>query len=200
MREILPGVVHWTARHPHIGLDVSSYWLVPERAVLNPMLPAEGLRGFGASPPAAVLLTNRHHVRDAARFAEAFGASIRCPATGLHEFTPDQHVLGYEDGEEPVPGVRARAVGALSDDEYALVVPRAGAVAVADGVIRFGDTPLGFVPEQYMGDDPAAVKRGLAEAFGRLAEEEDFDTLLLAHGDPVVGGAREALREFAGGS
>jgi hypothetical protein len=197
MREILPGVIHWTARHPNIGADVSSYWLVPERVVLNPMLPAEGLRAFGAEPPATVLLTNRHHFRDSARFVDAFGAPVYAPAVGLYEFTADQGVLGYEDGDEPASGVRARAIGELSDDEYALVVARARAVAVADGLMRFGDAPIGFVPDYLMGDDPAAVKRGLAGAFARLATEEDFDTLLLAHGDPVVGGARSALREFA---
>jgi hypothetical protein len=125
MREVLPGVVHWTARHPNIGTEVSSYWLVPERVVLNPMLPPEGLRAFGAEPPEAVLLTNRHHLRD----SERFGVPIHAPTTGLHAFTPDQGVRGYDDGDEPVPGLRARAIGALSDHEYALVIPRARAVA-----------------------------------------------------------------------
>jgi len=197
MREITPGVVHWTATHPRIHSEVSSYWLVPERVVLNPMLPPEGVRAFGAEPPVAVLLTNRHHYRDAERFVEAFGASVHAPVTGLHEFTPDQNVRGYEDGDEPAPGVRARAIGAISDDEYALVVPRAGAVAVADGVVRRGeDAPLSFVSDGLMGDDPEEVKRGLREAYRRLADEEEFDTLLIAHGAPLVGGAREALRAF----
>jgi hypothetical protein len=193
MREILPGVIHWTAKHPNLGTEVSSYWLVPERTVLNPLLPPEGLRAFAAEPPESVLLTNRHHLRD----AERFGVPILAPTVGLHEFTPEQGVRGYDDGDEPVPGVRARAVGALSDDEYALVIPRVRAVAVADGVVRFGDRPLHFVPDTFMGDDPEGVKRGLRDAFTRLAGEEDFDALLLAHGEPVVTGARDQLRAFA---
>jgi hypothetical protein len=191
MNEILPGVLHWTAQHPNIGLEVSSYWLVPERVVLNPLLPPEGMDAFAAEPPEAVVLTNRHHLRD----AERFGVPIHAPRVGLHEFTDEQDVQGYDDGDEVVPGVRARHVGAISDDEYALVIPRVGALAVADGVVRMGDSPLGFVPDQYM-DDPEADKRGLREAFARLAIEEDFDALLLAHGDPVVTGGREQLRAF----
>ena len=193
MREILPGVVHWTGRHPRIGIEVSSYWLVPERAVLNPLMPPAGLRAFGAEPPDAVLLTNRHHLRD----GEQFGVPIHAPRVGLHEFTPQQDVTGYDDGDEVVPGVVARHIGALSDDEFALVIPRARAVAIADGVVRDGDSPLVFVPDHLMGDDPEADKRGLREAFARLAIEEDFDALLLAHGDPIRQGGRSALRTFA---
>ena len=44
-------------------------------------------------------------------------------------------------------------------------------------------------------DDPDGTKRGLREAYAGLLEL-DFDTLLLAHGDPVVSGGREALRAF----
>ena len=193
MDEILPGVVHWTGKHPRIGIEVSSYWLVPERAVLNPLMPPGGLRAFGAEPPDAVLLTNRHHLRD----SEQFGVPIHAPRVGLHEFTPDQGVIGYDDGDEVVPGVQARHIGALSDDEFALVIPRARAVAIADGVVRFGDSGLIFVPDHLMGDDPERDKAGLREAFANLVDEVDFDALLLAHGDPVITDARDQLREFA---
>ncbi len=46
-------------------------------------------------------------------------------------------------------------------------------------------------------DDPERTKAALREAYGRIAEL-DFDTLLLAHGNPIVGGGREALRDFVG--
>jgi hypothetical protein len=192
MREILPGVIHWTAKHPSIGIEVSSYWLVPERTVLNPLLPPGGLRAFGAEPPEHVVLTNRHHYRQSDRF----GVPVHAPRVGLHEFTAEQNVQGYDDGDEVVPGIRARHIGAISDDEFALVIPRARAVAVADGVIReSAEGPLVFVPDQFM-DDPERDKAGLRAAFAKLAEEEDFDALLLAHGDPLPSGGREALRAF----
>jgi hypothetical protein len=57
-----------------------------------------------------------------------------------------------------------------------------------------GADELGFVPDFLM-DDPDATKAGLREAYRRLLAL-DFDVLLLAHGDPVVGGAKEALRGF----
>ncbi len=43
MEEIASGIVRWTARHPNLGVDVSSYLLVEEGVVLDPMVPPEGL-------------------------------------------------------------------------------------------------------------------------------------------------------------
>src|SRR6202022_4919371 len=76
MREVAPGLWHWTARHEHIASDVSSYYLLGERVVIDPMLPAEGLAWFQArGAPEHVLMTNRHHDRHAWRLREAFGCT-----------------------------------------------------------------------------------------------------------------------------
>ena len=47
-------------------------------------------------------------------------------------------------------------------------------------------------------DEPEQTKQGLRDAYRRLLDL-DFDLLLLAHGEPVVGGARDALRAFVDG-
>ncbi len=47
-------------------------------------------------------------------------------------------------------------------------------------------------------DDPQNTKRGLRAAYRSLLEL-DFDRLLLAHGEPVVAGARQAVSAFADG-
>ena len=46
--------------------------------------------------------------------------------------------------------------------------------------------------------DPEAVKSGLRKAYSRLLDR-DFDNLLFAHGDPLIGGGKEALHKFAEG-
>ena len=46
-------------------------------------------------------------------------------------------------------------------------------------------------------DDPARTKAELRDAYRRIAEL-DFDALLMAHGNPIVSGGREALADFAG--
>jgi hypothetical protein len=90
--------------------------------------------------------------------------------------------------------VRVHEVGVLCPDEAALHIPSVSALAVADGVVHYGE--LSFVSDDLM-DDPEDTKVGLKRAYARLAAELEFDNLLTAHGPPVVGGAREALREFA---
>src|SRR3954454_22715654 len=197
MELISPGIVHWTAPHDRIGVDVSSYYLSDEQVLLDPMEPPEGLDWFeeNGPPPTDVLLTNRNHDRHAWRFAERFGCRVHCVRVGLAELEGRGEVVPFDFGAELPGGAVAYEVDAISPDECALHVPKHRALACADGVIRYGDQ-LGFVPDKFM-DDAEETKRGLRRAYARLAEELDFDTLLVAHGEPLVGGARVALREFA---
>jgi hypothetical protein len=74
------------------------------------------------------------------------------------------------------------------------VARNGGIVALADGLVRMSG-PLSFVPDEYMGDDVEGVKAGLRASYRRLLDR-DFDHLLLAHGAPWIGGAKQALRDF----
>jgi len=204
IREILPGVFHWEAVHPAIRIPVSCHWLEPARMLLDPLVPEEGLAWFERrGPPRHVLLTNRLHSRESARFVEAFGCDVWCNEAGLHHFGPDGEirdlgVRGFRAGDELPGGVRSLEIGVLCPDESAFLVPGTEpALATADGVVRDGDGPLVFVPDPLLGDDPEAVKRGLRAAYRRLLALE-WDHLLLAHGRPWIGGARRALAEFVG--
>jgi hypothetical protein len=197
MQEILPGVFHWVTLHPRIEIPVSSYYLAEEHVLLDPLVPAEGL-DWWSEPPKHVFLTNRHHYRDSGKFVERFGCTVWCVESGLHEFTKGQKVEPFRFGTDLPGNIRAVEIGVLCPDETALHIPRVAAVALADGVIREGDGPLTFVPDDLIGDDPDSIKAGLKDSYRRLADEFDFDHLLLAHGDPWVGGGKEALRAFAG--
>ena len=197
MKEIAPGIWHWKAKHPRIGVNVSSYFLPGPSVLLDPMAPGDvpdRLQELG--PPREILLTNRHHYRDCQKLHERFGCVIRAPRTGMHEFDEHQPVEPYDFGEALAGGeVTVHEVGAICPDEAALYVSSVSALAVADGVINYRE--LGFVPDNLM-DEPEQTKEGLKAAYRGLAAELDFDNLLLAHGDPVIGGARDELRRFAG--
>lgn len=195
MREIAPGLWHWTAHHDHIHSDVSSYYLASERVVLDPMLPAEGLDWFEQhGTPEHVLLTNRHHDREAWRLQERFGSTVHCIRNGLYELEGRGRVEPFDFGDQLPGGAVVYEVDAICPDETALHLPSHRALACADGVIHYGGE-LSFVPEQYM-EEPGRTKQGLRDAYARLLEL-DFDVLLVAHGAPMVGGAKDALREFA---
>ena len=165
--------------------------------VLDPILPEDGLDAFADAPPEHVLLTNRHHDRHAWDYVERFGATVHCVRQGLHELEGRGEVTPFDFGDELPGGITAHEVGVICPDETALHIPARGALACADGVVRWpGQDGLTVVPDQFL-DDPEETKAGLRAAYARLAETLEFDHLLLAHGDPVVGGGRDALREFA---
>jgi len=195
--EILPGVFHWTARHPRIGADVSSYLLAEPGVLLDPMLPPGGLDWLRTQgDPAEIVLTNRHHTRETAEIISAFDCPLRVPRSGLHEVQGLANVVPYEPGDEIAGAIHVHEVGAISPDEMALHVPASDALACADGLVRFEPSgPLQLVPDDLMSDDPEGVKDGLRAAYRGLLDLS-WDALLLAHGDPVVGGAKEALRAF----
>jgi hypothetical protein len=196
MNEIAPGLWHWTARHGHISSEVSSYYLLSERVLIDPMIPAEGVEWFEENgAPEHVLLTNRHHDRHSWRLREAFGCTVHCVRNGLYELEGRGPVEPFDFGDELPGGVVVHEVDAICPDETALHITGHGALACADGVVRStaGDQ-LAFVPDWLM-DEPEDTKRGLRQAYERLLEL-DFDVLLLAHGQPVVSDGKQALRRF----
>jgi metallo-beta-lactamase superfamily protein len=197
LTEVIPGIHHWSAPHPNHGHISHSYLLSEQHAALDP-IGADGLipeleRLGGVEQ---VLLTNRHHLRGAAGVAEHFGAALRCPRAGLHEFqgpgTPE--FIAYDWGEEVMPGITAHEVGSLSPDDGALhIAIGPGALALADTVMA-DERGLGFVPDSLM-DDPEETKRGILAALKPLLELE-WDVLLLAHGGPLPSAGKQALAGF----
>jgi hypothetical protein len=197
VEEIAPGLWHWTARHPHIGSTVSSYYLESECVLLDPMFPPDGPDWFRDREciPRHVVMSNRHHDRDSWGLREAFGCEVHCIANGLHELEGRGPVTPFQFGDELPGGITVHEVGALCPDETALHIPGHQALACADGVVRWpGVDGVTFVPDWLM-DEPQETKEGLRAAYGRLLEL-DFERLLLAHGDPVVDGAKATLRSF----
>jgi hypothetical protein len=196
MESVVPGIRHWNAIHPRTGGLAHSYLLEDARTVLDPMVPDEVLDVLREHPPERVVLTNRHHWRQADRLVAEFGCPVLCPEQGLHEFEgTDRGVEPYVYGDELGPGLIAHEVGAICPDDAALEISAAeGFLAFADGLMR-RDGELRFVSDGLMGDDPEAVKAGLLRSLGRLARLR-FDGLLFAHGEPVASGGRERLLEF----
>jgi glyoxylase-like metal-dependent hydrolase (beta-lactamase superfamily II) len=196
MKEIAPGIHHWLATHPKLGIKVSSYYVPDAATLIDPMAPEEeGVEWFdGERRPERIVMTNRHHLRDAERFAEAFGIPILCHEAGLHEFEGGPDVKPYSWGDELAPGITALKVGAICDEETALRIDVGdGFLAIGDALVHYRE--LGFPPDHLLGDDAEAIKAAVRAAYRELLDEP-FDSLLPAHGKPMVGGGKEALRRF----
>ncbi len=186
MEEIAPGLWHWTASRESIGKDVSSYYLADERVVLDPMIPAE--RPEWCQPEHAIL-TCRHHSRDSWKL----GCEPWVVEQGAHELEGRGEFRTFSWGDELPGRIVAYEVGSLSPDETALYLPQQRALAIGDGVVRWeGVEGLTFVADFLM-DDPEETRAGLRAAYRRLLGELEFDHLLLAHGDPVIGDAKQQL-------
>jgi hypothetical protein len=192
MHEIAPGIHHWKAHHPNIGSEVSSYWLPDLKVLLDPLdVPGD------ITDVREIVLSNRHHKREAFEAAERFGAPVRVPRVGLHDFDDGDPVEPY-DFEEPFAdgAVTAYQVTEYWPDDGALHIPSVSALEIADTIVNFDG--IGFVPDNLMGDDAEAEKRDIRQTLARLADELEFEHLLFAHGAPIPDDGRERLREFAG--
>jgi hypothetical protein len=197
VQEIAPGLWHWTARHPHIGSTVSSYYLEDGGVLLDPMFPPDGPDWFAErkSAPQHIVLSNRHHDRDSWRLRDVFPCEVHCIANGVHELEGRGPVTSFQFGDELPGGIVVHEVDAICPDETALHIPAHQALVCADGVVRWpGVDGLTFVPDWLM-DEPEKTREGLRDAYRGLLEL-NFDRLLLAHGDPVVHQAKRALRSF----
>ena len=200
MKELLPGIFHWRVLHPDIHIEVDSYFVsaLEPSFLIDPLVPPEGIDWFRAQPtPKHIFLTNRLHDRHCLRFLKAFSVTVWCHDAGVHEFAHDSlNVSAFRFGDELPAGVRALEIGVLCPEETAFLLPTAGGVlSIGDSIINeVGE--LGFVPDTLIGDDPPAIRRGLKAAFLRICDQETFDHLLFAHGDPIIGGGKDVLCTF----
>lgn len=195
MKEILPGVFHWKAEHPRIKVEVGCHYVTGSRTAIDPLLPAEGIEWFDDRGVERVVLSNRHHLRHAPELADRFGCPILCNEAGLHEFEGGPAVEGFAPPMRLANDLVALEMGAICPDDTVLRIEAGGgALLFADSLINYGE--VGFVSDRLIGEDPEAVKRQVRKRAATLMDEE-FEHLLFAHGDPLIGNGRETLRTIA---
>lgn len=198
MDEILDGVFHWKAIHPRIKIEVGCHFVAGSGTAIDPLLPNEGIEWFEGRGLERVVLSNRHHLRHAEQLAARFDCPILCHEAGLHEFEGGPAVEGFGFGERLAADVVALEMDAICPEDTVLRIEAGGgALLFADSLINHGG--VGFVPDNLIGEDPEPVKRRVRERVATLLEEQEFEHLLFAHGDPLIGGGREALRDFLAG-
>ena len=195
MEEILDGVFHWKALHPQIKIEVGCHFVAGSGTAIDPLLPAEGIGWFDGRGVQRVVLSNRHHLRQAPLLVERFGCPILCHESGLHEFEGGPRVEGFAFGGGLADDISALEMDAICPDDTVLHIEAGGgALLFADSLIHYDE--VGFVSDKLIGDDPELVKRRIRERAAALLEK-DFEHLLFAHGDPLLGSGREALQALA---
>jgi len=187
--EIVPGVWYWSVRDERIGgYHGSSH--AADGVLIDPhRLAPDALAGLGEIE--AIVLTTSAHQRSAWRLRRELGARVYLPAMAQEmDEEPDER---YGEGDELPGGLQPIFTPGAGTTQHSLLLPRdRGVLFTPDLFVRSREGPLEFVPAEYMHDADEA--RRTAE---RMLELE-FDVLCSGHGAPLVGGAKQALRDALG--
>lgn len=205
VREIAPGLRYWTPPHPEWNgatdwpeLVGCVYYEAADAVVLiDPLLPPGSEDAFlevldrdvaRLDRPVAVLLTAPWHRRDAAVIAERYGTTVWAhPAARAR--------LPFKAQAGPLPdGVETFVAAGVSEGDVAFYLRPHHALVVAE-VFMGIDGSLRVCPSPAL-EDRAAFEQSLQSLL-----QWPIDHVLVAHGDPVIGGGGRqldnALRDFA---
>lgn len=197
MREILPGILIWSWYAHNKGYNFNGHVVEREgkRVLIDPP-PAtleEECAIEGRGPYAAVLITNKDHVRQSLMWKERLQAPLWAPAldTPLLDFSVD---YSFHPGEALPAGLTAVGVpDNKTPGETALYLAKEKVLILGDALIgRDGGLTL-LPPEKYR--DPAKAREGV-----RTLLALDVKAVLVGDGEPVLQDAREALRRATEGT
>ena len=186
MREIAPGLLHWTAPHPGAVADPEpgsaadwpaevgcTLYQAPDAAVfIDPLVPDDlwpALDERVAGRPVVVLTTIRWHGRSRGEVLERYGGT-----------------------EEPPAGVRALPFPDFGETMYLLPEPKA--LVPGDRLIGDGAGGLRMCPQSWLDTGTVEALRARLNPLLVLP----VDHVLCSHWEPVVGGGQAALARALG--
>jgi glyoxylase-like metal-dependent hydrolase (beta-lactamase superfamily II) len=194
VEEVVPGVWHWRLRDERIGGEWGSSHAVTTGphslgkggVLIDPhRLAGDALSRLGEI--GAIVLTTSSHQRAAWRLRRELGVPVHLPAAAKQvDEEPDER---YEEGDALPGGLQAVFTPGAGTTQHSLLLPRdAGVLFTPDLFVRSANGPLEWVPFEYM-HDPEEARRSADRLLGL-----EFDVLCMAHGAPLAGGARDAVR------
>jgi glyoxylase-like metal-dependent hydrolase (beta-lactamase superfamily II) len=193
MREIVPGIFTWPWFSERHGYDFNGY-LVRDpggNLCIDPVeMSDEVMEAIAREGVARILLTNRNHTRASARVRARTGARVAMhPADAPHAreqgaVIDEDLVVGATVGPFTVVDASGKSPG-----EVALYAAARRLLVVGDAVVGKPRGGCSLLSPKVIDDLPA-----LQRSVRRLAEELDFEVLLPGDGEPILSGARAALR------
>ncbi len=194
MREIVPGILTWpwfSERHSY-NFNGHLVRVAAGNICVDPVEPgAATLDEIARMGVAHIILTNRNHVRAANTLRARTGARTAIhPDDAAHARTQGAELdgelrLGAQIGPFTLIGVPGKSPG-----EVALHWPERRLLLVGDALIGNPPGRCALLPERVM-DDPARLRASV-----RALLDLDFDSLLVGDGEPILGGAKQRLREL----
>jgi hypothetical protein len=133
MEEIIDGLFHWKALHPHIESEVDCHFVTGSGTAIDPLLPDEGIEWFDERGVERIVLSTRHHLRHAPQLAQRFGCPILCHESGLYEFEDGPKVDGFAFGDRLATDVVALEMDSISADDTVLQIESGGDPLLGSG-------------------------------------------------------------------
>ena len=184
------GIYRWEFFSEHHQVELTSHAVVigKELFIFDPIPLAEGsfrqLRGLGQ--PAAILVTNENHLRDASRWQQILGIPLlasgeaNLSARRLSRLPASVQTLG--------PWRLMRLAGGTRG-ELAFRWTEKSLVVVGDAMTHLPKYGLSLLTKKYC-QDQDRLRHSL-----RHLTVEPFEHLLMAHGQPLLGQASRKVRE-----
>ncbi len=197
MKPVLPGIATWSWFSEDKQLDFNGHLLdVGEHRILvdPPPLPdADLVQLQAAGRVDYILLTNRDHQREAARYREALNARVYVPREDAEEMAVTFDKT-FVDGELLPGGIWViHLADQKSPGESALFLQQGrGVLLVGDALLGVPAGSVSLLPDAKYAD-PANARAGL-----RRLLKYDFDSLLVGDGASIMTGAKAAVARALG--
>lgn len=192
MKQVLPGIWQWSWFSEEKQLDFNGLFLsVGEHRILvdpPPMSAADAAEIRRGGPVDYIVLTNRDHEREAARYRKEFQCQVFVPAADAPQMTLDADRT-YKDGELLPGGIWAiNLQGQKSPGETALFLQQGnGILILGDALIGKPPGALSMLPaDRY--EDCGRAREGL-----RRLLKYRFDAVLCGDGAAIPAGAQQAV-------
>jgi hypothetical protein len=210
MQKLTDGLWRWTARHPdwhpgEFGAEVACFAAEAGDTLLliDPLLPPDPepvvtVLDRAASKRVAILITIPYHVRSSEELWKRYRKDAETtihghPAcakrlkskSGFHAIDTDAELPG---------GVTAHSIGKPRRYETPLHLPSHAALVFGDAVAEWKGRLVVWAADRV----DAKVERFYRERFNPTLEpllDLRAESVLVTHGDPVMGGGTEALRK-----
>jgi hypothetical protein len=208
MQKLTTGLWRWTARHSEwhpgeFGAKVASFAAKADDGTLlliDPLLPEQDpdavldVLDEQAGDRVAIVISVPYHVRSSEELRKRYGATIHghkaaakrlTSKTGFHEIEPGSPLPG---------GVTAHSIGKPKRHEMPLHVPSHDAVVFGDAVVEVDGALKVWASDKV----DAKARRFYRERFNPTLEpllDLDFDAALVTHGEAVMTGGKQKLRE-----
>ncbi|HEY3174856.1 MAG TPA: hypothetical protein VGK94_03750 [Candidatus Polarisedimenticolia bacterium] len=196
MKEIVPGVWTWSVFNEERGLSFNGHLVAGDEGCVlidpPPMTEGDLDQAERLGPPAAILITNRHHTRDAMTPAGRFKARILVHELDAIGLPPALRLGGVFRGGDRLTGglLVVTLMDQKSPGESALVLKTAKAVILGDALIGKPPGSFNLLPaDKYK--DVSKARDGI-----RRLLDYPFDAVLVGDGESIAAGGRKAVEAF----